>query len=233
MKHTIRYTLFILIFAGILNCEDKPEKSFYGIPSEEKNQILSGILLSNGAIDNSTGTVIDPKSGLEWKKCTHGQIFRASNNDCQGGKATATFTTPFDQGRYGATYLSYCNIEGNNCNEVSLPMTLKADSLPGITSEAYNACASENVIQANGYRNWRVPTFPELQALAALGKVMLTARFPNTPDDYFWSSWSNEQDSSGKTARAVSFSAESIGKVENINKTTKLYIRCVRNINGL
>lgn len=232
MKQIIRYTLLTLILASFINCEDKPEKSFYGIPSEEKNQILSGILLSNGAIDNSTGTVIDVKSGLEWKKCTQGQVFRASHNDCQGGKATATFTTPFDQGRYGATYLSYCNIEGNNCNELSLPMTLKADSLPGITSEAYNACASENAIRANGYTNWRVPSFPELQALAALGKVMLTAKFPNTPDDYFWSSWSNEQDQSGKTARAVSFSSENIGKVENINKTTKLYIRCVRNVNG-
>ena len=232
MKHIIRYTLIILIFSTFINCEDKPDKSFYGIPSEDKNQILSGILLSYGAIDDSTGTVIDVKSGLEWKKCTQGQVFRATNNDCQGGKATATFTTPFDQGRYGATYLSFCNIEGNNCNELSLPMTLKADSLTGITSEAYNSCASENAIRTGGYTNWRVPTFPELQALAALGKVMLTARFPNTPDDYFWSSWSNEQDQSGKTARAVSFSADTIGKVESINKTTKLHIRCVRNTNG-
>lgn len=232
MTKFIRYSLLALLISGLYNCEDKPDKSFYGIPAEDKNQILAGILLSNGVQDNATGTVIDPKSGLEWKKCTQGQTFRASNNDCQGGKGTATLTTPIDQGRYGAVFLAYCNIEGNDCNTSSLPMTLRASTITGIGSEAFNSCATENILRTNGYTNWRVPTFPELQSLAALGKVVLTSRFPNTPDDYFWSSWSNEQDLSGATARAISFSLDTIGKEQNISKTTKYYVRCVRNTNG-
>jgi len=232
MKHIIRYSLLTLLFAGLVNCEDKPDKSFFGIPAEDKNQILQGILLSSGAQENATGTVIDPKTGLEWKKCVQGQVFRASRNDCQGTTSTATLTTPLDQGRYGAKYLSYCNVDGNNCNVLSVPMNLKADSLVGITSEVFNSCQTENILRTNGYSNWRVPTYPELEALAALGKVVLTSRFPNTPDDYFWSSWGNEQDQTGATARAVSFSLETIGKEQTINKTTKLYVRCVRNTNG-
>ena len=233
MKYTMRYTLLILIFAGFINYEDKPDKSFYGMPQEEKDKILQGLLLGFGVVDNRTGTVADPKTGLEWKKCTQGQVFRASNNDCQGTLATATPTSPADQGRYGATYLSYCNLQGNDCNSLSLPMTLKADSLPGITSEAYNSCAIENILATNGYTNWRVPTYPELKSVSELGKLVLISLFPNTPDDYFWSSWGNEQDQTGSTARAISFSYNSIGKEQNITKTTKLYVRCVRNMNGL
>ena len=141
MTKIIRYSLLTLFIAGLINCEDKPDKSYYGIPAEDKNQILAGILLSNGVIDNVTGTVIDPKSGLEWRKCTQGQSFRATNNDCQGGRATATLTTPIDQGRYGATFLAYCNIEGNDCNTTSIPLNLKANTITGISSEA-NACNS-------------------------------------------------------------------------------------------
>ena len=232
MKKIILYTLLTLLIVSLINCEDKPDKSYYGVPAEDKNQILAGILLSNGVQDYATGTVIDPKSGLEWKKCVQGQTFRATNNDCQGGKGTATFTTPVDQGRYGATFLAYCNIEGNDCNTSTLPMTLRGGTITGISSEAFNSCANENANRTNGYTNWRVPSFPELQSLAALGKVVLTSRFPNTPDDYFWSSWSNEQDLTGATARAVSFSLDTIGKEQSISKTTRYYVRCVRNTNG-
>ena len=233
MKDLKKYLLLIFLILGIVYCEGKPDKSYYGIPEEDRNQILAGILLSNGSIDNGTGTVVDPKTGLEWKKCTQGQVFRPTNNDCQGGRSTATYTTPIDQGRYGATYLAYCNIEGNDCNTTSIPMALKSNPVTGVSSEAYVSCANENTLRTNGYTNWRVPSFPELQALAALGKVVLTNKFPNTPDDYFWSSWSNEQDTSGKTARAISFSLETIGKDQNISKTTRYYVRCVRNTNGL
>ncbi|MBK8398818.1 MAG: DUF1566 domain-containing protein [Leptospiraceae bacterium] len=231
MKYILRFTILILILANLINCEDKPDKNLYGIPEESKNKILQGILLSYGVIDNRNGTITDTKSGLEWKKCVQGQVFRASNNDCQGGSATATPTTPGDQARYGAIYLSYCNLQGNDCNASSLPMALRASSLP-VVSEAFDSCQTENILATNGYTNWRVPSYPELASIAALGKVVLINWFPNTPDDFFWSSWSNEKDFSGSTARAISFSFDKIGEEQNINKTTKLFVRCVRNTNG-
>lgn len=233
MKKIIQYSLLTFMLVGFTYCEDKPGKSYYGIPSEDKNQILQGIILSYNAIDTGLGSIVDIKSDLEWKKCSQGQVFRASNNDCQGGNSTATLTTPGDQGRYGATYLNYCNIEGNDCNATSLPMTLKANIVPGVISEAFNSCSALNANDPNGYKNWRVPSLPELQALASLGKVILTSSFPNTPDDFYWSSWSNEQNPSGSTAKAVSFTSDKFGETQNILKTTKLYVRCVRNINGL
>ncbi|HMV42495.1 MAG TPA: DUF1566 domain-containing protein [Leptospiraceae bacterium] len=229
MKKLMQYSFLSICLIILISCEAKPEKSYFGVPEEDGKQILAGLILGNGSIDNATGTVVDPKTGLEWKKCTQGQVFRSTNNDCQGSRATSTLTTPIDQGRYGATYLAYCNIEGNDCNTSSLPMALKSNTVTGVFSEAFLSC---NTDRTNGYTNWRVPSYPELQALASLGKVVLTNRFPNTPDDYFWSSWSNEQDTSGKTARAVFFSLETIGKDQNISKTTRFYVRCVRNING-
>ncbi|MBK7057027.1 MAG: hypothetical protein IPH52_18640 [Leptospiraceae bacterium] len=45
---------------------------------------------------------------LTWMKCSHGQAWKSSTNDCTGtGTATA----------YGATGVQYCNIADQSCND--------------------------------------------------------------------------------------------------------------------
>ena len=227
MKKTI---LFLILILSLINCEDKPEKNFYGIPNDDKDQFIAGLLLSNNARTTTNGTVIDSRTGLEWKKCTQGQIYRANVNDCQGNKNSAAPTVSPEIGRYGAETYSYCDLEGNQCNSLSLPQMLRKEEMirNKATSALFDACDTD---RTGGFNNWRVPTYPELKALSELGKTALLINFPNTPDDFFWTSWGNEQDSTGKTAKAINFTIDRVGEETNLNKTARYYVRCVRNSN--
>lgn len=222
----IQLIALTIITTWLFNCEAKPDKGFNGLPPEDAEKIITGLVLNTGVTDTRAGTITDIRTGLEWKKCSQGQEFRSSNNDCQG-KTTGTLFTPLDQARYGATYLSYCSFSGNDCNTTAPPMTLKLPA-NGFTSEAYSSCDSD---RTRGFSNWRVPTYAELKALSAMGKTTLNIYFPNTVDDLYWTSWSNEQDLTAKTARAINFNAEKIGDEENVTKETRLYVRCVRSMN--
>ncbi|MCB1141245.1 MAG: DUF1566 domain-containing protein [Leptospiraceae bacterium] len=211
--------LLIVLSFVFSNCEKKTDKYVYGIPEEDTSNLLLGLVVKPVLGLTSYGTIQDPVYRLEWKRCAQGQVFRSATSDCQGAQSSTEYT-PFD-GRYGAQVYTYCNLPGNFCNSLSLPMTLTNTST---TSEAYNTCASERL---NGYTDWRVPTYVELAAMAKASKFALLTTFPNIPEDKFWSSTGNENDSSGLTARAVDFGVN-YGDDAIVAKDTRLLVRCVR-----
>lgn len=128
---------------------------------------------------------------LTWMKCSHGQAWKSSTNDCTGtGTATA----------YGATGVQYCNIADQSCN----------DAVTGLlngtgTSGAYTACNGLNAgAGTNGKTNWRVPTKNELKLLIECNTTTtmpnddltcggapspsINTLFPNTVANFYWSS---------------------------------------------
>ena len=216
----------IFLAMTLVFCEAKPEKTFYGIPQEEANLILLGSVLNYKLQDTGNGTIIDSSLGVEWKKCSQGQSFRSSQNDCQG-TISGSDLTPTDQYNYGAGTYAYCNIAGNDCNSVSLPQILSASPSNNAYSDIYNSCDADTT---NNRTDWRVPTSVELEKLVIGGKVAMIEFFPNTVSSYYWSSVSNEQEPSGLTAKAIHFGEDKFGDVKNINKDNKLYLRCVRNL---
>lgn len=224
MLKRLSYLSFILF---ILNaCEAKPEKTYFGIPEEESKKILLGVLLNTSYQDTKQGTIIDRSIGLEWKKCSQGQVFREKENDCQGS-VNGSLLNPWDQYKYGAIPFNYCNLPTNQCNTLPLPQVLKEVYDPGTYSEVYLSCSTDKTA---GKAGWRVPTYPELLKLVQGGKATFSQNFPNSVSDAYWSSYSNELDSSGLTARAISFSEDRFGEERIIAKNTKLYLRCVRNL---
>ncbi len=228
MKNLIIIFLIAFIFN---NCEGKPEKGFYGIPNDEKDKFIAGLILNQGTTQTSIGTVVDNRNGLEWKKCSQGQSFRSGQNDCQGTGNSAAPTINVAIGSYGASQLSYCDLEGNYCNTDSIPQILRLDRMQAnkANSEAFYSCIGD---RTGGFTNWRVPNPTELKSLTTTGRTAMTINFPNTPQEIYWSSWSNEQDQTSKTAKGINFTTDKFGQDENPNKTTKLLVRCVRNVNG-
>ncbi|NUM42988.1 MAG: DUF1566 domain-containing protein [Leptospiraceae bacterium] len=105
-----------------------------------------------------------------------------------------------------------------------MPQTLKSP-INNVTSEAYSSCASDRTA---GKSDWRLPSLIELKKLSMSGENMLTTFFPSTVNDYYWSSWGDENDQTGKTAKAVSFVGGNYGQERSFNKDTRFYVRCVR-----
>ncbi|WP_411824764.1 surface adhesin Lsa25 [Leptospira sp. 'Mane'] len=216
--------LSLLLSAFILNCEAKPEKDFYGISEEETNLLVAGFLANQSLTDTRTGTIRDPAAGLEWQKCSVGQVYRQAQNDCQGA-AAGTVLNPQDPYRYGARQLAYCDSKTHACNRVTVPQVLLAVSEIAISgsSEAYLACSALGT-------SWRVPTPIELKRLTETGRISVLNYFPQTQEAEYWSSWSNEQDIPGETAISISFDRQSFGQQKNTVKTDRNYVRCVKNL---
>lgn len=228
MKNLI---ILFLISLFYVNCEAKPEKEIYGIPNDDKEKFIAGYILNQGSTSTSVGTVIDSRNGLEWKKCSQGQSFRQVNNDCQGAGNSASPTVNVAIGSYGATQLAYCDLQGNFCNTLSIPQILRLDEMQKnkANSEAFYSCLLD---RTGGFTNWRVPNPVELKLLTTTGRTAMLFNFPNTPEETYWSSWSNELDATGSTAKGINFSTNKFGEDANTNKTTRLLVRCVRNTNG-
>ncbi|TGJ98232.1 DUF1566 domain-containing protein [Leptospira langatensis] len=216
----IKLIVFLsLAFLGFVGCEEKIDHSRYGLASEDTSQLIAGAAFFENFTVNGDGTTTDSISGLTWKTCTQGQTFSgtASHYDCQGSAGSVT-----NPGTYGAKQLQYCSVNLESCNTLGIPQTLTAGS--GASSEAYDSCASDGT--AGG--GWRVANFLELKYLSSNSRNFMILKFPNTIDDYYWSSTANEQDASGKTARAVSFSLSNFGDDESFTKITRYFVRCVR-----
>lgn len=226
MKTLYKITIIAFFAFLIFNCgEEKVRQNKLGLTDEETNTVVLGLILNSGYSNSGNGTVLDNTSGLEWKKCTQGQTFRSATNDCQG-TISATYN-PVDAQRYGATPLTFCNINGNGCNATSLPQVLTISTTSnGLVSEAFSSCAAD---RTSGYSNWRVATFAELKKLAIGGQNMMTQYFPNTVEDFYWSSWGDENDSTGNTAKAINFTGAKFAEEKSVNKDTKYYVRCIRN----
>ncbi|BDA80069.1 hypothetical protein LPTSP3_g29990 [Leptospira kobayashii] len=225
MKHrNILLIMALSLVAFFVNCEAKPEKDFYGVSEEETNLLIAGFLANQSLVDTRTGTIRDPAAGLEWQKCSVGQVYRQTQNDCQGA-AAGTVLNPQDPYRYGARQLAFCDSKTHACNRVTVPQVLLAASeitISGI-SEAYQACAALGT-------TWRVPTPIELKRLTETGRISVLNYFPSTLEAEYWSSWSNEQDIPGETARSISFDRSTFGDEKNTVKTDRNYVRCVKNL---
>ena len=88
-------------------------------PSKKKDNGLldewgAATLFAVNLVDQANGTVRDSGSGRIWMKCTHGQLWNASLNNCAG---TGAYTT------YGAASVAFCTIPGGCIN----PTTLQAN----------------------------------------------------------------------------------------------------------
>ncbi len=175
-------------------------------------QLLAGF----GWNDSNNGTVTDSNTGLTWMKCAHGQVWNAGLNNCAG---TGGGTT------YGAKSVQFCEAVSDN----SLTECVSSDALyPVATSgPAYQACVDS---RAGDFSNWRLPTYVELEALAAnKDRTTFEYYFPETPDDKpFWTA-SGDSSSSGDNAYAVAFSSANWGVRESYEKASTVhYVRCVR-----
>ncbi|EKO34734.1 PF07603 family protein [Leptospira santarosai str. CBC379] len=223
-----KYKNIIILIAALFlytNCEEKPDDTTLGFINEDTKVLLAGMLLFNSYSTNATsGTITDFTSGLMWKICTQGQVLRVGQNgqyDCEGINDSSTII-----GRYGASLFQYCSLNLNDCNTISLPPVLVGQT-PGFsgTSEAYNSCSQDRTAQ---HSDWRLPTFPELKALTGSGSLnALLLKFPNTVEDYYWTSWA--QEGTVDTARAVNFEATHFGENTSFTKTSRYFVRCVRN----
>lgn len=229
MKNRFFYKTILLavIIFFTQNCEAEKEKDFFGYGEEELSLVLTGLVLNQGFVDLRDGTVLDNQSNIIYEKCTAGQNYNANANDCRGGQSPSLFT-PDDVVRWGAEKLGFCDTNTWACNQRFFPYALTGTSpiaVPG-KSAAYNFCESKN--QSNGFPGWRVATPPELLRLTLGGRLALLELFPDTQQDWYWSSWGNAEDLEGTTGIAVSFEQESFGEEKDFAKTTKYYVRCVR-----
>ncbi|MBM9501895.1 DUF1566 domain-containing protein [Leptospira sp. 201903071] len=226
MKKYKNILILSIALSFFANCEEKPDDTTLGFINEDANVLLAGMLFFTPYVaDPASGTVTNSMSGLMWKICSQGQVLRTGANgayDCEGINNSSTVI-----GRYGATLLQYCSLNLSDCNTISLPPVLVGQT-PGFTgtSEAFTSCSQD---RTGGFSNWRLPSLIELKALTLSGSLnALLVKFPNTVEDFYWSSWANE--STVDTARAVNFTTSHFGEETSFSKTSRYFVRCVRSL---
>lgn len=203
----------LIVFLNIIACEEKPVRDYYGFSADEKNVLIAGLMNNTTYSSTSYGTVLDSSLNVEFKRCTQGQIYNSTSNNC------TNINNEPDK-------LTFCNVANNFCNTTAIPFTL-TDPGSLTISEAYNSCKNDTT---GNYSNWRVANLVELAKLAAGGRNSMFIWFPGTLEENYWSANGNENDTSGLTAKAVSFSRSEFGNINLISKDTRLYVRCVRNL---
>jgi hypothetical protein len=188
-------------------------------------------------VDNKDGTIkfigVDGIFGrntytaktLYFMKCSFGQVYNSTNDDCTGtGLPTL----------YGATKIQYCSVNDESCNNETTKLLNGSGE-----SATYGACNDFNSSGIYGKKNWRVPTKEELKILInCIDKTMpldlnwcengnyisptINRFFPNTLNNYYWSSSTNADNTTN--AWLVNFFTSSTFYA---SKTSKLYVRCV------
>lgn len=226
MKKYKNILILSIALSFFANCEEKPKDTTLGFINEDSKVLLAGmIFFSPYTADPASGTVSNNVTGLMWKICSQGQVLRVGQNgtyDCEGINNTSTVI-----GRYGAALFQYCSLNLNDCNTIALPPVLVGQTAGFTgTSEAYTSCSQDRTA---GRSDWRLPSFTELKALTGSGSLnALLLKFPNTVEDYYWSSWAKE--GAVDTARAVNFGATHFGDDTAFAKTSRYFVRCVRNL---
>lgn len=161
--------------------------------------------VTDTVVDNGDGTVTDYSRTLVWKKCSQGQVWNTTNNDCTG-------TGSVDD-EYGVGTYQYCDANDNSCNGGTDNGILDG----GGASTAWSTCDAETLTG----RNWRVPTFDELKDLHDNAYSNNISLFPNTATLwYYWSATSY-----GTTvALSVHFGNSDLASSP---ETSSNYVRCV------
>ncbi|NCN09267.1 MAG: DUF1566 domain-containing protein [Leptospira sp.] len=228
-KMKLNTIILLVVVSSLLTvgCEAPKEKDTFGLSDEELGTVLTGVLLNTNYVDLRDGTVLDKAGSLIWRKCSQGQVYRSTENDCRGAVAGTLFT-PNDQILWGAGRYAYCNTNTWSCNTRTVPITLLANAgfITTGFSEALNTCESLN--DANGFPGWRVPNPLELQKLTLGGRTGLLQNFPDTVENIYWSSWSVQDDTTGEKAITVNFDRESFGEEKIVDKIERTYVRCIR-----
>ncbi len=198
----------------------------------------NGTIIRNWGVftDNNNGTVkFEGVAGtfggqtytaqtLTWMKCSHGQAWKSSTNDCkQNGTAGDN---------YGVTAVKYCSVADQSCNDTGTGL-LNGSGI----STAYTACNDLNAGAGTyGKTNWRVPTKNELKLLINCGSgaipddtgncgsstTAINTYFPNTVGDSYWSSITYVGNTN--LAWVVRFNG---GYTAIFQKTFTSYVRCV------
>ncbi|MBK9501156.1 MAG: chitobiase/beta-hexosaminidase C-terminal domain-containing protein [Leptospiraceae bacterium] len=179
--------------------------------------------------DNFNGTISFIGAGsyagqnLTWMKCSQGQAWNSSNNDCTGLGNSSN--------NYNAGTYKYCLTNDNSCNSTITGLLNGSGN-----SSAYTTC---NTLVFAGISNWRVPTIDEFKTLIHCNdKTMPTGSnmcvyytsptinniFPNiVVSNNYWSSFSN-LGYGITTAWLISFN---IGVIGTQGKTYDLPVLCV------
>ena len=196
--------LSLLFLQGFNSCSSSDD--------DDTNIFLTAWLAETKFTNQGDGTVVDV-DGRMWTKCSYGQVWNSSLDDCTGD-TTGGATT------YGANSMYYCEL-ADLCTDYSTGL---ANDGP-----AWDAC---DQLSFAGYTDWRLPTKYELALITDnVSYESFLSSFPETPDDKpFWSG-SNNESSSGGTAAAwgVVFSESQFGnEVSRTKEQSNLYVRCVR-----
>lgn len=207
MKTSRLNVFFILIISVfVYACSSKSD-------SNDDETLAALLVLSQGFSDNFDGTV--SQNNLMWMKCSQGQTWSGSTNDCTGSGGGTT---------YNAVSLQFCSTLTGSYSDC----TTSDSTAPTATSgPAFDSCDTLNF--AN-HTDWRLPTKVELELLVAnVNRDAFLNLFPQTPDDkIFWSSTGNKDKSDGSEAAGVNFSESNFGASEFATKDSVKYLRCSR-----
>ena len=156
---------------------------------------------------------------LYFAKCSYGQSWNSSTNNCQG--------TGNSGNNYGAATVQYCNANDSSCDNGSI---LNGSG----TSGAFTAC---NSLSLAG-KIWRVPTRNELKTLIHCTDLNMPLNgfdcgggnytspsvsnlFPDTPASFYWSS------SAWPDVRYALYILFDNGLNALTDKSFPRYVRCV------
>ncbi|MCB1157301.1 MAG: putative Ig domain-containing protein [Leptospiraceae bacterium] len=189
-------------------------------------------------IDNGDGTVSFSGIGIAssydysgksftFLKCTQGQTYNSSSNDCTGAG-----TAPL----YNARQVQFCTSNSDDCNNRDKTQLLGSGFWGTESSSAYTDC---NGVSFAGKTGWRVPSHEELKATfhcidlsmpsdlssCATGSSAPTINsfFPNTVSGAYWSSTSYSGDSQNAYVLYYDIGIDSYA----LKNTSTFYVRCV------
>ncbi len=168
--------------------------------------------------NNQDGTVTDMKTGLQWMRCALGQVWK--NKTCLGNAKKI----PFDAGAWGEDI-------GNITEDFSYAgySNWRVPTIKELNTLVY--CSNGKVIQykKDGYRSrwiegsrWCKSDSRDDYQIPAI----VRQAFPNTPNNWFWSSSPNATNSS--YAWPVYFSGSHGGYVSSHERTLNHFVRLVR-----
>lgn len=204
------YVLKISDIGKFFKFEVTPRDIYNAAGSKVISDASAAITCQN-VCDGNNGTVSVLNRNLTWMKCSVGQKWRSSENDCKGNGSDPD---------YGLGFYQYCSTNDNACNSTS---TWELDS--GGSSQIRNLCDTESI---GGYNDWRVPTKSELADF--YNHAYSISFFPQTRPAYYRSSTSCHDVFlicfNDDTAWTHNFGT---GVVWNMEKNKHGALRCVRN----